>query len=139
MYDLFSKYKDNSELDTVHVSRLLELLQAFGKNPSQADCQRRIDELESDEKFELTFEDFLQLIDESWTSVNNDRTTLRNALEKFDHSKEGFIDIEQFRIAMRTLGEPLSDDEIDGLIQLGLNDEHRKIDIECKDGFLKMN
>lgn len=33
---------------------------------------------------------------------------------------------------MSTLGEPLSDNEIDGLIQLGLNDEHRAIDIECK-------
>ena len=31
---------------------------------------------------------------------------------------------------MSTLGEPLSDDEIDELIQLGLNDEHRKICIE---------
>jgi calmodulin len=85
-----------------------------------------------EEKFELTFEDFKQIIDESWTSVNNDRNILRKAFENFDHSKEGYIDIEQFRIAMRTLGEPLSDDEIDGLIQLGLNDEHRKIDIECK-------
>ncbi len=84
------------------------------------------------EKFELTLEDFKQLLEESWTSVNNDRYALRKALEKFDHSNEGFIDIEQFRIAMRTLGEPLSDDEIDGLIQIGLNDEHRKIDIECK-------
>jgi calmodulin len=84
------------------------------------------------EKFELTLEDFKQLLEESWTSVNNDRYALRKALEKFDHSKEGFIDIEQFRIAMRTLGEPLSDDEIDGIIQIGLNDEHRKIDIECK-------
>lgn len=33
---------------------------------------------------------------------------------------------------MSTLGEPLSDDEIDDLIQLGLHDEQRTIDIECK-------
>jgi hypothetical protein len=33
---------------------------------------------------------------------------------------------------MGTLGEPLSDEEIDGLIQLGLNDQHEKIEIECK-------
>jgi len=77
-------------------------------------------------------EDFKELINEPWTSTNNDRNILRKSLEKFDHSKQGFIDIEQFRIAMRTLGEPLSDEEIDGLIQLGLNDEHKKIDIECK-------
>ena len=119
-------------METIHVGRLFEVLQAFGRNPSKKDCQRRIDQLESDERFELTFEQFKTLIAESWTSVNNDRTALRKALEKFDQSKDGFIDIEQFRIAMRTLGEPLSDDEIDGLIELGLNTEHRKIEIECK-------
>ena len=36
---------------------------------------------------------------------------------------------------MRTLGEPLSDDDIDELIQLGLNDEEKKLDIECKNLF----
>lgn len=33
---------------------------------------------------------------------------------------------------MQTSGEPLSDDETDELIQLGLNDEHRMIEIERK-------
>jgi hypothetical protein len=40
---------------------------------------------------------------------------------------------------MRSLGEPLLDDEIDDLIQLGLNDEHKKIDIECKNFSLKFS
>ena len=60
-------------------------------------------------------------------------------MEKFDPKNEGFIDIEQFRNVMRSLGEPLLDDEIDDLIQLGLNDEHRKIDIECKNSSLKFS
>ncbi|CAF4633871.1 unnamed protein product, partial [Rotaria sp. Silwood2] len=127
---LFSKFKDNPELDTIHANRLLEVLQTFGKNPSQMDCNRRIQALEEDEKFELTFEDFIEILEEPWTSVNNDRNTLHKALAKFDHTKEGYIDIEKFREIMRTLGEPLSDDDIDDLIQLGLNDEEKKIDIE---------
>lgn len=36
---------------------------------------------------------------------------------------------------MRTLGEPLSDTEIDDLIQLGLNNENKKLDIECNSLF----
>ncbi len=46
MNELFSKYKDDPEVETIHISRLLEALQAFGKNPSQADCEERIHELE---------------------------------------------------------------------------------------------
>ncbi|CAF1261932.1 unnamed protein product [Adineta steineri] len=130
MNELFSRYKDESDLDTIHINRLLEVLQAFGRNPSQSDCDKRIHELEDDEKFELTFKDFLQILEESWTLINNDRNILRKAFAKFDLSNEGSIDIEQFRTIMRTLGEPLSDDEIDELVQLGLNDKHKKIDIE---------
>jgi hypothetical protein len=33
---------------------------------------------------------------------------------------------------MTTLGEPLSDEELDSLIQLGLNDDQTKINIDCK-------
>ncbi|CAF3620427.1 unnamed protein product, partial [Rotaria sp. Silwood2] len=121
---LFSKFKDNPELDTIHANRLLEVLQTFGKNPSQMDCNRRIQALEED--------DFIEILEEPWTSVNNDRNTLHKALAKFDHTKEGYIDIEKFREIMRTLGEPLSDDDIDDLIQLGLNDEEIKINIDCK-------
>jgi hypothetical protein len=33
---------------------------------------------------------------------------------------------------MITLGEPLSDEELEELIQLGLNDEQTKINIDCK-------
>ncbi|CAF0909778.1 unnamed protein product [Adineta ricciae] len=130
MYELFSQFKDNDNIETIHINRLMETLQAFGRNPSQADCNKRIRKLEEDGKFELTFEDLLQLLDESWTSINNDRDTLRQAFAKFDRTKHGFIDIEHFRTVMRTLGEPLTDDEIDGLIQLGLNDEHKQINIE---------
>jgi Ca2+-binding EF-hand superfamily protein len=50
MNELFSRYKDNSQVETIHINRLLEVLQAFGRNPSQQDCERRIHELEDDGK-----------------------------------------------------------------------------------------
>ncbi|CAF4659119.1 unnamed protein product, partial [Rotaria socialis] len=91
-------------------------------------------------KFELTLDDVLQLIDEPWTVVNNDRDGLREALEKFDTTHEGYIEIEKFRTLMATIGEPLSDDELDDLIQLGLNDEQTKINIDyLVDQLLGMN
>ena len=74
----------------------------------------------------------MQLLNEPWTIINNDRESLRQALEKFDYTNEGYIDIEHFRTVMTTLGEPLSDAELDALIQLGLNEDQTKINIECK-------
>ncbi len=74
----------------------------------------------------------MQLLDEPWAVVNNDRESLRQALEKFDYTNEGYIDIEQFRTVMTTLGEPLSDEELHALIQLALNEDQTKINIERK-------
>jgi len=83
-------------------------------------------------KSELTFDDILQILDEQWTIVHNDRDALRRALEKFDDKQEGYIDIDRFRTLMSTLGEPLTDEELDAFIQLGLNDDQTKINIDCK-------
>ncbi|CAF2058490.1 unnamed protein product [Rotaria magnacalcarata] len=128
--DLFSRFKDDSANDYINVNRLTEVLQAFGRNPSLRDSEQRMNELEAAGKFELTLDDVLQIIDEPWTAVNNDRDGLRQALEKFDTTHEGYIEIEKFRTMMTTIGEPLSDDELDDLIQLGLNDEQTKINID---------
>lgn len=48
MNELFSRYKDHANRQTVHLNRLLEVLQAFGRNPSGADCRRRMHELGED-------------------------------------------------------------------------------------------
>jgi Ca2+-binding EF-hand superfamily protein len=83
-------------------------------------------------KSELTLGDVLQILDEKWTMANTNRDVLRQAFAKFDDTQEGYIDIERFRIVMSTLGEPLTDEELDAFIQLGLNEEQTKINIECK-------
>lgn len=83
-------------------------------------------------KFELTLEDLFQVLEEPWTLVNNERSDLRRALARFAPVGQGFLDIERFRTAMRSLGEPLTDKEIDELIQLGLDNEGGKVEIERK-------
>ena len=75
----------------------------------------------------------IQILDEQWTAANSDRDVLRQAFAKFDETQEGYIDIEQFRTVMSTLGEPLTDEELEEFIQLGLSeDQTTKINIECK-------
>ncbi|CAF3559118.1 unnamed protein product [Rotaria sp. Silwood1] len=129
LHEVFSRFKDDPNDDFININRLTQVLQALGRNPSLKDSEQRINELEADGKFELTFEDILQIAEESWTVINNDPNGLRQALEKFDSTQEGYIDIDKFRTIMTTLGEPLIDEELDDLIQLGLNEEQTKINI----------
>jgi calmodulin len=128
--ELFSRFKADPNDDFINVNRLTEVLQAFGRNPSLRDSEERINELEMADKFELTLDDFLQILDEQWTMVNNNRDVLRQAFGKFDETQEGYIDIERFRTIMSTLGEPLTDEELEEFIQLGLNEDQTKVNIE---------
>lgn len=82
-------------------------------------------------KDRLNFDDFSKIMAEDWTSLHNDQSALRQALERFDVDKKGYLDAEELGNAMRMHGEPLSDAEIDELLQLGLNEEGR-IEIDCK-------
>ena len=46
MHDVFSRFKDDQDNDYINANRLTEVLQAFGRNPSQRDSEQRITELE---------------------------------------------------------------------------------------------
>ncbi len=74
----------------------------------------------------------MQIADEQWAVANNNRDVLRQAFGKFDETQEGYIDIEQFRTVMSTIGEPLTNEDVEAFIQLGLNEDQTKINIECK-------
>ncbi|CAF0914558.1 unnamed protein product [Adineta steineri] len=128
--EIFSRFKDDPDVNSINVNHLTEILQAFGRNPSLKDSQERVNELELVGKYELTLEDVLTILDEPWTTVNNDHDTLHRALKKFDETQEGYIDVEHFRKVMSTLGEPLSEKEVDDLIELGLQNDDQKIDID---------
>ncbi len=46
MNDIFSRFKDDLDVDFINVNRLTEVLQAFGRNPSLRDSEERMNELE---------------------------------------------------------------------------------------------
>ncbi|CAF0815098.1 unnamed protein product [Didymodactylos carnosus] len=119
MQDIYSKFQDDS--GNISVQNLLKILQALGYNPSSTDCQQRIEDFSVEGRNVLSFEDVLMVCQEPWTNVNN-RDALLAALKTFDSEGNGYIDADKFRKLMTTLGEPLSDNEIDDLINLSNND-----------------
>ncbi len=44
--EIFSRFKDDPDVDFINVNRLTEVLQAFGRNPSLRDSEERINDLE---------------------------------------------------------------------------------------------
>lgn len=119
--DLVVQYQDAFvELDTEHkgvvsTKQLGPLLRLCGENPSEAEIQDMVNEVDMDATGSLEFPDFLSLMSQKYSS-NNAEDEIREAFRVFDSDGNGFINRLELKVVMGNIGEKLDDDEIEYLI-----------------------
>ena len=114
---VFLMFADNEQEDgNVPTSNLGTLARAAGQNPTEAEIEEMIQEIESKsgENFNLsTFEELM------YDKINNDNNSVEKLSEAFktlDQEKRGFIPCEQLKRILTSQGEKLTEDEITNLI-----------------------
>ncbi|XP_059096654.1 calmodulin-like [Tigriopus californicus] len=119
--DLVILYQDaffhfDTDRDGVICTKQLgPLLRYCGENPSEADIQDMMNEVDSDASNNLIFPAFLTLMAKRY-SDSNAEDEIREAFRVFDSDGNGFINRSELRAVMMNLGEKLSEDEIESLI-----------------------
>jgi len=119
--DLVVTYQDAFQhFDTkasgfIPTKQLGPLLRFCAENPSEAEIQDMVNEVDSDATGVLQFPHFLQLMARKF-SENNAEDEIREAFKVFDGDGNGFINRQELRVVMMNLGEQLSEDEIECLI-----------------------
>uniref|UniRef100_A0A0R3S311 Myosin-2 essential light chain n=1 Tax=Elaeophora elaphi TaxID=1147741 RepID=A0A0R3S311_9BILA len=121
-------YFDSKGDERIGVAQVGDVLRALGQNPTEAEIQKC-----SVHKFfletRITFEDFVPI----YQSVNKCREshTLEEFVEglsHFDKEGNGLINIAELRHLLTTLGERLSDEEVDQLLA-GHDDSRGNVNI----------
>ncbi|VDN03995.1 unnamed protein product [Thelazia callipaeda] len=127
-------YFDSKGDERIGVAQVGDVLRALGQNPTESEirkcCAHWTDpgaEAFSDTR--ITFEDFVPI----YQSVNKCREnhTLEEFVEglsHFDKEGNGMINIAELRHLLTTLGERLSDEEVDQLLA-GHDDSHGNVNI----------
>lgn len=117
-----AEYQDAfSALDTDHdgfirSSQLGQILRAIGENPTDAEVQDMINEIDSDGNGSIEFPEFLRMMANKVSDLYAE-DEIREAFQFFDRDGNGFITRHELKSVMMNLGEKLTDQECDQLVE----------------------
>lgn len=111
-FSLFDKDGDGS----ITTSELGNVMQSLGQNPTEAELQDMIGELDTDGSGTVDFPEFLSLMARKMRDMDSEEE-IREAFRVFDEDGIGYISAAELRHVMTNLGEKLTDEEVDEMIK----------------------
>ncbi|VDM58402.1 unnamed protein product [Angiostrongylus costaricensis] len=120
-------YFDSRGDEKISVQQVGDVLRALGQNPTEAEIGRCCAAYEKEAR--LSFEDFVPIFQS--VSKNREKHSVEEFVEglsHFDKEGNGLINVAELRHLLTTLGERLSDEEVDQLLA-GHNDSHGNVNI----------
>jgi len=126
--DAFDQFDRDGNGD-ITIEELGTVMRSLGQNPTDAELKDIINEVDIDNNGSINFEEFLLLMAPKSTAIDHERE-LRGAFDVFDKDGSGSISTEELRAVMRSIGENLSDAEIDEMLNEADKDKNGTIDFE---------
>ncbi|XP_053689100.1 calmodulin-beta-like [Sabethes cyaneus] len=125
MFETFDKDGNGS----ITASELGMVVRALGMNPSQAEVEQMIHEVDLDGSGTIELNEFLVLMARKQRQDTTDEE-LRDAFKIFDRDGDGFLSVDELSAVMKNFGERLSDDELADLLDEADIDKDGKINYE---------
>lgn len=111
-FNLFDKDGDGS----ITTMELGTVMRSLGQNPTEGELQDMINEVDYDESGTIDFDEFLQMMARKMRDTDTTEE-LKEAFKVFDKDGNGFISASELRHVMKSLGERLTDEEVDEMIK----------------------
>merc|ERR1719231_1654195 len=111
-FSLFDKNGDG----TITTQELGTVMRSLGQNPTEAELQDMINEVDADGNGTIEFPEFLTLMARKMEDTDTEEEILE-AFEVFDKDGNGYISAAELRHVMTNLGEKLTDEEVDEMIR----------------------
>ncbi|CAN1748915.1 unnamed protein product [Linum perenne] len=130
-FSLFDKDGDGFFKPTDHFTRFVSsffitgcittkelgtVMRSLGQNPTEAELQDMINEVDADGNGTIDFPEFLNLMARKMKDTDSEEE-LKEAFRVFDKDQNGFISAAELRHVMTNLGEKLTDEEVDEMIR----------------------
>ncbi|KAJ3683007.1 hypothetical protein LUZ60_013234 [Juncus effusus] len=120
-FSLFDKDGDGNLFDLsmagcITTKELGTVMRSLGQNPTEAELQDMINEVDADGNGTIDFPEFLNLMARKMKDTDSEEE-LKEAFRVFDKDQNGFISAAELRHVMTNLGEKLTDEEVDEMIR----------------------
>lgn len=103
------------------------MMRSLGQNPSESELQDMINEVDADNNGTIDFPEFLTMMARKMKDTDSEEE-IREAFKVFDRDNNGFISAAELRHVMTSIGEKLTDDEVDEMIREADQDGDGRID-----------
>ncbi|KAI7730356.1 hypothetical protein M8C21_016928 [Ambrosia artemisiifolia] len=120
--DQISEFKDAFSLfdkdgnGCITTKELGTVMRSLGQNPTEAELQDMINEVDADRSGTIEFSEFLNLMDRKMKDTDAEEE-LKEAFKVFDRDQNGVISAAELRHVMTNLGEKLTDEEVNDMIR----------------------
>ncbi|KAK4765522.1 hypothetical protein SAY86_026612 [Trapa natans] len=101
---------------SITTKELGTVMRSLGQNPTEAELQDMISEVDADGNGTIDFPEFLNLMARKMKDTDSEEE-LKEAFRVFDKDQNGFISAAELRHVMTNLGEKLTDEEVDEMIR----------------------
>ncbi|CAN7136521.1 unnamed protein product [Brassica rapa subsp. narinosa] len=105
-----------SSLCCITTKELGTVMRSLGQNPTEAELQDMINEVDADGNGTIDFPEFLNLMAKKMKDTDSEEE-LKEAFRVFDKDQNGFISAAELRHVMTNLGEKLTDEEVEEMVR----------------------
>ncbi|XP_060084086.1 calmodulin-A-like [Ylistrum balloti] len=124
-FSLFDKDGDG----TITAKELGTVMRSLGQHPTESELRDMINEVDTEGNGTIDFPEFLSMMVRQLRDSTDDEE-LREAFKVFDKDGNGFISATELRHVMISLGEKLTEEEVDEMIKEADTNGDNQIDYE---------
>merc|ERR1712072_1458001 len=125
-FNLFDKKRTGS----IPLPDMGTVLRSLGQNPTEAELQALMEEVDKDKSGAIEFEEFVDLMSRTNKSKDQMQNEIREAFLTFDADGSGYITRDELVETLTTMGDPVDEEVINGMIQEADLDGDGKINYE---------
>ncbi|XP_068156480.1 calmodulin-related protein 97A [Drosophila tropicalis] len=107
---------DKDDSGSITTRELGTLMRSLGQNPTEAELQDLVNEVDIDGNGEIDFSEFCSMMAKQMRETDTEEE-MREAFKIFDKDGDGFISPAELRYVMINLGEKVTDEEIDEMMR----------------------
>ena len=123
IFDMFDE-DHSGRISSVELGHVMEQL---GEHPTKEVLDAMVREADADGDGEINFHEFLLMMAKK---DSTDKDEIMSAFEMFDKNKDGFISADELRTVMESLGEMLTEADIDNMMKVADQDDDGRVSFE---------